>query len=518
MMEEKELLRLEGITKIYANGFIANSDVSLKVSAGEIHALIGENGAGKTTLMKILFGLEDCQGGKIFVEGNEVHIANPLDAIAKGVGMVHQHFMLVDELSVAENIILGIEPGKGGIFDKKMAVKMTKDVSEKFNLRVDPDALVRDISVGVKQKVELLKALIRGVKVLILDEPTAVLTPQETRELFEQLKILRAHGYGIIFISHKLEEIMELCDNVTVLRHGRVVGGGSVKDLDEQKLSRMIVGREVVSKIEKDDACCNEIVLSVRNASYVDDIGKFHVNNLSFGVRAGEIVGIAGVEGNGQTQLSEIITGIFPITDGDISINGKSIKGLNVDKIRKLGLAHISEDRMKYGCAPDLTVYDNIASIYLTSDKFSKGAFMKKKALEEYVDKCIGEFEIACDSRSSPVRLLSGGNIQKVIVAREFTSGANLIIANQPTRGIDVGTAALIHKLLYKYTREKNFAVLLISSDLNEILNYSDRLLVMRHGKFNAHFTEVSGVTDEMLGEYMLGVKSMSEQEMGNLF
>ena len=515
---EKELLRLEGITKIYSNGFIANNNVSLNVNAGEIHALIGENGAGKTTLMKILFGLEDHQEGKIYVDGQEVHITNPLDAIAKGVGMVHQHFMLVDELTVAENIILGIEPGRAGIFDQKTAVKMTQEVSERFNLIVDPAALVRDISVGVKQKVELLKALIRGVKVLILDEPTAVLTPQETRELFEQLKILRSHGYGIIFISHKLEEIMQLCDNVTVLRHGKVVGNGSVKDLDEQKLSRMIVGRDVVKKIEKDNACCGNVILSVRNASYVDDIGKFHVNNLSFGIRAGEIVGIAGVEGNGQTQLAEIITGICQLTDGDISVNGKSIKGLDIDRIRKLGLAHISEDRMRYGCAPDLTIYDNLASIYLSSNKFSKGPFMNKRALNTYVDKCIEEFEIACDSRSSPVRLLSGGNIQKVIVAREFTCGANLIIANQPTRGIDVGTASLIHKLLYKYTREMCFAVLLISSDLNEILNYSDRLLVMRHGKFNAHFTDVASVTDEILGEYMLGVKSMSDEEMGSLF
>lgn len=514
----KELLRLEGITKIYGNGFMANNNVSLAVNAGEIHALIGENGAGKTTLMKILFGLEDHQEGKIVIEGQEVHIANPLDAIAKGVGMVHQHFMLVEELSVAENIILGIEPGKAGVFDKKTASRMTKEVSEKFSLAVDPDVLVRDISVGVKQKVELLKALIRGVKVLILDEPTAVLTPQETRELFGQLKLLRSHGYGIIFISHKLAEIMELCDNVTVLRHGRVVGSGRVDELDEQKLSKMIVGRDIIRTIEKESSRRGGAVLSVNDVSYVDDIGKIHVNKLSFGIRAGEIVGIAGVEGNGQSQLSDVITGLKKITEGDININGQSIRHLNIDKIRKLGLAHISEDRMTYGCAPDLSIYDNLASIYLSSDKYSKGLFMKKKELGQYVDDCIREFEIACGSKSSPVRLLSGGNIQKVVVAREFTSGANLIIANQPTRGIDVGTASLIHRLLYKYTREKNFAVLLISSDLNEILNYSDRLLVMRNGKFNAHFTDVSGVTDEILGEYMLGVRTMSEEEKGNLF
>lgn len=244
----KELLRMEGITKIYGNGFMANKDISFSVNEGEIHALIGENGAGKTTLMKILFGLENCQEGKIFIEGKECHIANPLDAIDKGVGMVHQHFMLVPNLTVAENIVLGIEPGRGQLFDKKQAVRMAKEVSEKYQLDVDPNALVRDISVGLKQKVELLKALIRGVKVLILDEPTAVLTPQETRDLFRQLKVLREHNYGIIFISHKLEEIMELCDSATVLRHGRVTGNIERREMDESKLSKLIVGRDVVAR------------------------------------------------------------------------------------------------------------------------------------------------------------------------------------------------------------------------------------------------------------------------------
>lgn len=514
---EKELLKLEGITKIYSNGFIANKNVSMTVNEGEIHALIGENGAGKTTLMKILFGLEDHQEGKIYIEGKEVSIANPLDAIAKGVGMVHQHFMLVDELTVAENIVLGIEPGKAGVFDKKMAIRMTKEVSEKYNLIVDPNALVRDVSVGVKQKIELLKALIRGVKVLILDEPTAVLTPQETRELFVRLKELKALGYGIIFISHKLDEIMELCDNITVLRHGEVVGTVFASDLTEARLSRMIVGREVIETHEKDQPKRGDVVLSVKNVSYVDDIGKCRVDDVTFGIRQGEIVGIAGVEGNGQTELSEMITGMKQITAGDIAVNEKEIKGKSIAQIRKIGVAHISEDRMTYGCAADLTIYDNLASIYLDSGRFSKGPFIDHKALNQYVDECIKEFEIACDSRMSPVRLLSGGNIQKVIVAREFTSGANLIVANQPTRGIDVGTAELIHKLLYKYTREKNYAVLLISSDLNEVLNYSDRLLVMHRGKFNAHFTDVAEVTDEILGEYMLGIKNMSEEEKGDL-
>lgn len=514
----KELLRMEGITKIYGNGFMANKNISFAVKEGEIHALIGENGAGKTTLMKILFGLEGCQEGKIYLEGKEVHIANPLDAIGKGVGMVHQHFMLVPNLTVAENIVLGIEPGPGQVFDRKKAVQMTREVSEKYQLDVNPDAVIRDISVGLKQKVELLKALIRGVRVLILDEPTAVLTPQETKDLFRQLKILKENGYGIIFISHKLEEIMELCDSATVLRHGRVSGTIERAEMDEAKLSKLIVGRDVVSTLEKQAPECGEAVLEIRDLSYVDDIGKCLVKELSFGIRAGEIVGIAGVEGNGQNELSEMITGLLPIAGGSVSINGKPTKGLNIREIRELGCAHISEDRMTYGCAPDLSVYDNLASIYLDNPKFTKGAFVNKKVFAEYVRGCIGEFEIACDSEQSPVRMLSGGNIQKVIVAREFTCGANLIIANQPTRGIDVGTAALIHKLLHKYTREKNFAVLLISSDLNEVLNLSDRLLVMRDGEIGAQFTDVSKVTDEILGEYMLGIKKMTPKERGPLY
>ena len=514
----KELLKMEGITKMYGNGFMANKDITFTVNEGEIHALIGENGAGKTTLMKILFGLENCQQGKIYLDGKEVHIENPLDAIAKGVGMVHQHFMLVPNLSVAENVVLGIEPGPGQIFDKKTAVRMTEEASEKFQLKVDPNALVRDISVGLKQKVELLKALIRGAKVLILDEPTAVLTPQEVRELFVQLKSLKANGYGIIFISHKLDEVMELCDSATVLRHGRVTGFVKKEEMNELALSRLIVGRDIVNTIEKDESNVGDTVLKVRNVTYVDDIGKKLVDDVSFGVRAGEIVGIAGVEGNGQNEVSEIITGLLKMTAGSVSINGTDIAGLNIAQIRKLGLAHISEDRMTYGCAQDMSIYDNLSSIYLDNPKFTKGVFVNQKVLDQYVKDCIKEFEIACDSEKSPVRMLSGGNIQKVIVAREFTSGANIIIANQPTRGIDVGTASLIHKLLQKYTREKGFAVLLISSDLNEVMNLSDRLLIMRDGRIAAQFTDMKKVNDELMGEYMLGIRKMSEEERGELY
>ena len=514
----KELLRMENITKIYPNGFMANKDISFSIYESEIHGLIGENGAGKTTLMKILFGLEGCQpGGKIYIEGEEVTITSPLDAIAKGVGMVHQHFMQVPNLTIADNIVLGMEPGPGFVYDRKQAIEMTQQVIDKFGLDVEPTALIRDLTVGQKQKVELLKALARGVKVLILDEPTAVLTPQETRELFVQLKKLRDMGYGIIFISHKLEEVMELCSRVTVLRHGRVTGHGNIEDLDPAKMSRMMVEREVNMEIEKEDANRGKPVLQVKDLNYVDDIGKRVLHNLSFGIREGEVVGIAGVEGNGQTELSEIITGIIKRTSGEIFINDVETDDKSIAEIRKLGLSHISEDRMKYGIADTLSVRDNIAAIYLKSGKFNKGPLLDMKKLNKFVDDCIEEFEIACSGGTENVKFLSGGNIQKVIVAREFSGDGNLIIANQPTRGIDVGTSDLIRRLLVKYTREKNSAVLLISSDLNEILSVSDRLLVMRGGQIVAQFRDVKNLSDETLGEYMLGVRSMTEEEMGDL-
>lgn len=514
----KELLRMEGITKIYPNGFMANKDVTLSVDEGEIHALIGENGAGKTTLMKILFGLESHQEGKIYINGEEAHIANPLDAIAKGVGMVHQHFMQVSNLTVAENIVLGMEPGKGPIFDKKEAIRITQEAVDKFNLNVEPDKLIRDLSVGQKQKVELLKSLVRGVKVLILDEPTAVLTPQETRELFVQLKQLRDQGYGIIFISHKLDEVMELCSRVTVLRHGKVTGHGEIKDLDPAKLSKMMVEREVDLTIDKVPAKPKDTVIHVEHLNYVDDFGKLVVNDLSFGIRAGEVVGIAGVEGNGQTEVSEIISGLLPRTSGEVYLNGNETSGKTIAQIREMGLAHISEDRMKQGMAAGLSIRDNILACYLNTGRFGKKQLLNMKKLNGFVDQCIQDFEIACTGGSENIKFLSGGNIQKVIVAREFSGSANFIIANQPTRGIDVGTADLIRRLLVKTTRESNNAVLLISSDLAEIMEVSDRLLVMKDGQIVAQFTNVKGVTDETLGEYMLGVKRMSAEEMGDLF
>ena len=512
-----EALRMQDITKIYPNGFVANKDITFSVMEGEIHALAGENGAGKTTLMKILFGMEDHQKGDVFLFGNKADIANPLDAIAKGIGMVHQHFMQVPSLTVAENVTLGIEPGWGPLFDFKQAEKITQEISDKYQLKVKAGSIINDLSVGVRQKVEILKALVRNCRILILDEPTAVLTPQETRELFVQLKSLKADGISIIFISHKLNEVMELCDRLTVLRQGRTAGSDSISNLTTAKISRMMVGRDVVVKLDKERSAPKEKAVEFADVEYVNKDKVKLLDRISFSLRAGEILGIAGVEGNGQNEIAGLLSGMFPLEKGEITVNGKSIKGKSIKAIRGMGISFISEDRMHFGCAANLPIRENILADRLGSKEFRKGLFLDERKIKETIEAYIKEFEIACDDYSQPVRMLSGGNIQKVIVAREFSSGANIIIANQPTRGIDVGTTEMIRKMLIKKSRESNVATLLISSDLNEVLEVSDRLMVMKDGKIVAHFPEAQMIDEEALGEYMLGVKTMDKEEMGTL-
>ncbi len=513
-----EILRMENITKIYSNGFMANKDVNLVVNEGEIHALVGENGAGKTTLMKILFGMEDFQGGRVLLGGKDANISNPLDAIAKGIGMVHQHFMQVPSLTVAENVTLGMEPGKGGIYDKKEAARITQEIADKYQLQVNAADRIADMGVGLRQKVEILKALVRKCKILILDEPTAVLTPQETQELFVQLKALKKDGIAIIFISHKLEEVMELCDRVTVLQHGRTIGTDVIENLNPVKIARMMVGRDVIMEINKEPAQPKETILQIKNLKYKNSENIMAVDDVSFVIRSGEIVGIAGVEGNGQNQVAELIAGMLTPLSGAIQLCGNSTKGKSIRKIREMGIAYISEDRMTYGCAANLPIRENIMSDRIHTKKYKKfGLFTDNKKIDKEIHELIEEFEISCDDPNQPVRMLSGGNIQKVIVAREFTSGAKLILANQPTRGIDIGTTEMIRKTLVRKSREDGVATLLVSSDLNEILEVSDRLLVMKDGKIVAHFPDASKVTEDLLGEYMLGVKKMTPEEMGDL-
>ncbi|MBQ6478541.1 MAG: ABC transporter ATP-binding protein [Erysipelotrichaceae bacterium] len=514
----EDILSMEHITKVYENGFIANEDVSLSVRKGEIHALVGENGAGKTTLMNILFGFIPYQEGRILINGEEVHITGPLDAIEKGIGMVHQHFMQMPSLTVAENVVLGMEPVRGVIFDRQEAAKITQEISDKYDLKVNADDIVADLPIGLRQKVELLKALVRNCKLLILDEPTAVLTPQETEELFVQLKELKKNGFSIIFISHKLEEVMKLCDRVTVLRRGRSVGSGEIKDLTTAELSKMIVGRDVVTEIEKEKSEPKKDILSVeglrcKNKDYVEV-----VKGIDLKVRAGEILGVAGVEGNGQVEVAEAITGMLIPSGGNIRINGKNIRGKTIKQIKDLGLSYISEDRLKYGCAPLMPIRENLMADRIDRKEYKKfGLFLDRKKIDDEVKQLIREYEIKCDDGEEEIRMLSGGNIQKVIVAREMSSGANLIVANQPTRGIDVGTTDLIRKTLIRKTREENVGVLLITSDLNEVLELSDRMIVMKDGQIVAHFNDVKKVSDEQLGEYMLGIRKMSPEEMEGL-
>lgn len=506
-MPDDMILEMRGVTKIYPNGFVANKNVNLAVREGEIHALVGENGAGKSTLMKVLFGVESHEEGEILLHGKPVRITDPISAIEMGIGMVHQHFMLVPSLTVAENIVLGREPKKyKTLLDIGRAIRDTKEICEKYNLNVNPTARVQDLSVGLKQKVEILKALYRKAKVLILDEPTAVLTPQETAELFVELKRMKESGHTIIFISHKLGEVKELCDRVTVLRMGRTVGTADLAGLNEQEISRMMVGRDVILQIEKEKAKPKQTVLSVKDLSLNSGDGRPVLRNVSFLVRSGEILGVAGVEGNGQKELSEIVTGLLPFSRGEIEIEGNPIRGKTVKDIRRLGTSHISEDRMTYGVAAPASVRENVISDRFDLPEYCHWGFLKLREIDKLTQRLIKEFRIKCDDANQPVRMLSGGNMQKVVAAREFSLSPHLSIVNQPTRGIDVGATEFVRNKIVEL-RDKGTAVLLISADLNEILELSDSLIVMHGGEIVAYLPESGQVTEEELGEYMLGIR-----------
>jgi ABC-type uncharacterized transport system ATPase subunit len=513
---DNAVLSMENITKVYSNGFAANKNVNFSVNEGEIHALVGENGAGKSTLMKVLFGVEKHDEGRILLRGKEIHIDNPVVAIQNGIGMVHQHFMLVPSLTVAENMVIGMEPTKHGLFSMDRAVRITEDVAKKYNFQLNARARVEDLSVGKKQKIEILKALVRGAKILILDEPTAVLTPQETKELFIELKHLREEGYTVIFISHKLNEITELCDRLTVLRAGRTVGVEEVKNVSESDISRMMVGRDVALEIKKDRSRPSEVLLDIAGVTkYVHGTKKI-LDGVSFRVRRGEILGIAGVEGNGQRELSEIVTGMDRTFEGSVRICGADIRKASIREIREKGVSHISEDRLTYGTVGASSIAENIISDRYYKPEFQKGALLDTKKLNGLVDGLIASFTIKCDDRDQPVRMLSGGNMQKVVVAREFTSGASLIIANQPTRGIDVGASEFIRNKLVEL-RDRGAGVLLISADLNEVMELSDSLLVMSDGKIAAYFEDARAVTTDELGEYMLGIRTMKPEEIAKV-
>ncbi|NLC41615.1 MAG: ABC transporter ATP-binding protein, partial [Erysipelothrix sp.] len=466
----QQFLEMRNITKVYPNGVVANENVDLICGKGEIHALMGENGAGKSTLMKILFGIEQPTSGTITFKGEKLNLKSPLDAIDKRIGMVHQHFMLDEDLSVTDNIILGIEPKKGLSLDYEAAKKMVLETSARYQLNVDPDALVMDLDVGKKQKVEILKALIRGAELLIMDEPTAVLTPQETDELFKQFKILRDEGHTIIFISHKLREISSICSRATIMRGGKGLGSYDLVDVSIQELSKMMVGREVVREIDKTQATPGEKKLEVKDLSVVNDELMVVVDKLSLSLHSGEILGIAGVEGNGQRELIDSITGLSTEYSGDIFVNGSPLaKKEPVKQARNLGLFHIPEDRLAYGVIADGSIVDNLISNRFLNPEYSQFGFLDSKKINVLADELISTYQIKTDSKFTPIRMLSGGNMQKVVAAREMSEDISVLIADQPTRGVDVGTASFMHDQLVKI-RDGGAAILLVSADINEVM------------------------------------------------
>lgn len=510
----KYILEMHDVWKVYPNGVVANSGIDLMIEQGKIHALLGENGAGKSTLMKILFGFERPSSGKIMYEGQEVVISSPHKAIEMGIGMVHQHFMLVPSLSVAENVVLGIEPRRGLSVDITQSKRLVEEAGAKYGLKVPAGKKIRDISVGMRQRVEIIKTLVRGANLIILDEPTAVLTPQETVELFKALRLLVEKGKTVIFITHKLNEVKQIADQITVLRKGQVVGSAEVKDVTQKDMSRMMVGRDVDLSIEKDPPKRGEPILKVNELRHVNEDGVEALKGVSFSLYEGEILGIAGVEGNGQNELIHIITGLEPSTHGEVHIRDRHVKRASPGMMRKIGMSHIPSDRMTKGIAMDTSIEENIISDRFFKKPFSKKGMTSPRKIRAYAKKMIDNFDIRTDGPKSPIKMLSGGNIQKVVVSREFTADAHIIIADQPTRGIDVGAADFIRRMLVK-ERDRKVGVLLVSADLTELLEVSDRILVMYHGEIVAHFPTAKGHTETTLGEYMLGIQCMTPEEMG---
>ncbi len=502
----REFLELKGITKIYDNGVIANNKADFSLRKGEIHAIAGENGAGKSTIMKILYGLERMDEGEICIEGKPVSIRAVQDAASYGIGMVHQHFMLVNELSVYENIFLGIEITNHGLLKEKEMSEEVKRLSEKYNMPIDSQALCDTLPVGAAQKVEILKVLARGARILILDEPTAVLTPQETKQLFKQLTLLKQDQCSIIIITHKLKEIKEICDRVTIMRAGKSCGVYNVADISEAEISRLMVGNNVNLSIDKSPVKRGKVVLEVKRLSVLKENGKTAAKNISFSIHEGEILCLAGVEGNGQQETIRAITGLNKPEDGEITLLGKQISKSSVKEIRNLGLAHIPEDRMRTGTNKEASIFDNIISIRATKEH--KLGFLRIKKWKSWARKQISGYYVKADGITTPIGQLSGGNIQKIVVAREIETNPKLLICNQPTRGIDVGAIEFIHRKIISM-REKGVAILLLSADLSEVFDLADRILVFHNGEITAHITDVRHTSEEQLGKYMLGIEKM---------
>ncbi|MCI5683177.1 MAG: ABC transporter ATP-binding protein [Clostridiales bacterium] len=506
-MTEQYAIEMLHITKRFA-GITANDDITLRLRKGEIHALLGENGAGKSTLMSVLFGIYQPEEGEIYKDGVKVSIKDPNDANALGIGMVHQHFKLVECFSVLDNIILGVEPTKAGFLKKRAARKKVLELSEKYGLSVDPDAIIEDISVGMQQRTEILKMLYRENEILIFDEPTAVLTPQEISELMQIMRNLAAEGKSILFISHKLNEIMEISDRCTVLRKGKCVGTVDIKDTNKNELSRMMVGRDVEFVVEKDAHPVGQTVLEVEGLYAQSRIHKKDaVKDVSFKVRRGEIVAIAGIDGNGQTELVYALTGLEKLKRGKILLLGKDISHASVRKRNVSGMSHIPEDRHKHGLVLDYSLENNLVlQRYFTPRFTNKAGFLKKRVIRGYAKDLIERFDIRSGQGSVTIaRTMSGGNQQKAIVAREVDCDPDLLIAVQPTRGLDVGAIENVHRQLVEL-RNEDKAVLLVSLELDEVMSVSDRILVMYEGEIVGQL-DPKKITVEELGLYMSGAK-----------
>ena len=502
-------IEMLNITKKFP-GIIANDNITLQLKKGEIHALLGENGAGKSTLMSVLFGLYQPEEGVIKKDGKVVEIKDPNDANALGIGMVHQHFKLVECFTVLDNIILGVEPVKGGLLQKAEARKKVLALSEKYGLNIDPDALIEDITVGMQQRTEILKMLYRDNEILIFDEPTAVLTPQEIKELMHIMKNLAAEGKSILFISHKLQEIMDVADRCTVLRKGKYIGTVETANTTMQDLSAMMVGRNVNFHVEKKEAHPGDVILNVEGMTVASKVHKKNaVNNVSLKVRAGEIVCIAGIDGNGQTEFVYGLTGLEPLVSGKIELDGQDITTQSIRKRSVMGMSHIPEDRHKHGLVLDYSLEDNLVlQRYFEPEFTNKAGFLRRDNIRSYADRLIEQYDVRSGQGAVTIaRSMSGGNQQKAIIAREIDKNPELLVAVQPTRGLDVGAIEYIHKQLVAQ-RDAGKAVLLVSLELDEVMDVPDRILVMYEGEIVGEF-DPKKTTEEELGLYMAGARRM---------
>lgn len=497
-------LEMKGIVKRFP-GVLANDRVDFDVHAGEVHALLGENGAGKTTLMRVLYGLYQQDEGEIFIDDEPVTIGSPSNAISRGIGMIHQHFMLVPSLSVTANIALGLPSSRGLLLDLDRVAERVRQLSKSYGLRVDPESVVWQLAVGEQQRVEILKSLYRGADLLILDEPTAVLTPQEVDELFATLRHMAQEGHSLIFISHKLHEVMSISDRVTVLRGGRVVQTLKTAETNRQELARLMVGREVLLRVEQEPVELGPVRLQVENLSVMSDRELLAVQDVTFQVQAGEILGIAGVSGNGQRELAQAISGLREPTQGRVLVDGVDVTGWTPNRLIPQGLAHIPEERLLEGAIKEFTVEENLMLEDHVRPPFARGIFLDFSKIAEHSRQLIDAFKIKTPSRQTPLANLSGGNIQKLILARELSRKPKVLIAAQPTRGVDIGSTEYIHQTLLQQ-RHEGTATVLISEDLDEVRNLSDRIAVIYEGEIMG-IVEGDQATVEQLGLMMAGTR-----------